>query len=34
VQEAADRSVRYGILSKAVKVNEAVDRSFTSIGTP
>lgn len=34
VQEAANRSVRYGILPKTVKVDEAVDRSFTRAGEP
>jgi sulfonate transport system substrate-binding protein len=34
VQEASDRSVRYGILSKTVNVSEAVDGSFTHTDAP
>ena len=30
VQEASDRATRYGILSKKLDVNKAVDRSFTA----
>jgi sulfonate transport system substrate-binding protein len=30
VQEASDRATRYGILSKTLDVNKAVDRSFTA----
>lgn len=30
VQEASDRATRYGILSKTLDVNKAVDRSFTT----
>lgn len=30
IQEASDRATRYGILSKALDVNKAVDRTFTA----
>ena len=30
VQEASDRSTRYGILPKTLDVSKAVDRSFTA----
>ncbi len=30
VQEASDRATRYGILTKTLDVNKAVDRSFTA----
>ena len=30
VQEASDRATRYGILTKALDVNKAVDRTFTA----
>ena len=30
VQEASDRATRYGILSRTLDVNKAVDRSFTA----
>jgi sulfonate transport system substrate-binding protein len=28
-QEASDRATRYGILSKQIDINKAVDRSFS-----
>ncbi len=30
IQQASDRAIRYGILGKAIDVNQAVDRSFTA----
>jgi sulfonate transport system substrate-binding protein len=31
VHEASDRATRYGILTKALDVDKAVDRSFTAV---
>ena len=30
IQEASDRATRYGILSKTLDVDKALDRSFTA----